>query len=133
MQLTIKLKKGNKWITADMPPIQQVSTEVLRTWIGTPCVLEFIDQRGCKRYAWGDESTRQFCNKPGCHQESMESFCDYWSYMLRDIAIAAFSEARQERRLICEADKVPEAELQKIYVEHPEIYGQQELFEKTSC
>jgi len=123
--ITMKLKKDGKYQIIDMPPVEQISAIGIRTWIGKPCVLEFVDGER-KVYAYGDESVRGKWEEGKCTMD-MESFAHYFKYKALEYGIDLFTrqENAAERTAIMETEgETPEA-IQAVLASQPGLYGGQ--------
>ncbi len=115
MQLTMKLKEGKIFKTIELS--KNVTIPALKSWLGTPCVLEAIDG-DAKTYAYGNEAVRGKWEKDK-HVVPLDIFIFNYQYGFNAFAR---QEAREERIAICEADSVPPETIAAILATQPHLY-----------
>lgn len=121
-KLTLKLKAAGKWQVVEMPPVGQITAKILETWIGKPCVLEFVDFTRTV-YAYGNEDVRGTWEHDKCVMD-MDNFCHYWMYKLLEFGIDTFSkiENTEERTHIMAAEGESKAAIADVIASRPDLY-----------
>lgn len=117
--LTLKLKSGAGWQIIALPPQEKLSAAVLRTWEGTPCVLQFEDVNKTI-YAYGNEDVRGKWEQ-GKIVMGMDTFADFWMYKLLELGLDTFAkvELRGEREAIMAAEGESPAD---VLASRPDLY-----------
>lgn len=125
MQITIKRKEGATWKIVPTD-IRRLAAKDLTQYIGQPVVIEFAEH-GRKIYGIGSDAVSGAWTN-GKATMSMESFQDYWSYKMLEIAIdtLAAAEYRKERVAIMTTDgKATEQQAHAHCNTQPMLYGEQ--------
>ena len=124
MEQTIKLKlqRHGKWETIDMPPPEQCTAVMFKTWVGKPCILEFTDVQR-KYYAFGNDEVEHYCPDNQVRMD-MEAFCSYWMMKLLEFGIDTFTkiELAEERTKIMQAEGESVESIAAVIASRPDLY-----------